>query len=211
MKHLSLLALCTLLSVAAARAQDDETLANKFDLDLSGLWGGWNFQLTELGEQNAVMQGGFGGIEFNKTLFAGWGAYKLQDRVDLPLGVGDTVGGGIDFRYHGPMVRYTPRARSLVHPMFGLQAGFGKIDLDYDDPEAVDPATDKIVVLQPTVGGELNITRWCRLGTELGYRFALNTETPEVGDGFASGLYGAATLRFGFSWGSGADGGDLFD
>ena len=202
MKHLLLLPIALLLALSSATAQDEETLANKFDLDFSGAWGGWNFQLTELGDQNAVMQGGFGGLEFNKTIFLGWGAYKLQDRVEVSSVLGDTVGAAIDFRYNGPMIRYTPRARSVVHPMFGLQAGFGKIDLDYDDDRS-NPGTDKVVILQPTVGGELNVTRWCRLGAELGYRYALNTELAEVGDGFANGLYGAATLRFGFSWGTG--------
>ena len=204
MKPTLLLALLTLLVATGLRAQDDETLANKFDLDFSGAWGGWNFQLTELGDQNAVMQGGFGGIEFNKTIFLGWGAYKLQDRVELAtLADGTERTGQIDFRYNGPMIRYTPRARNVVHPMFGLQAGFGKIDVDYDDDSLHNPGTDKVVIIQPTVGGELNVTRWCRLGAELGYRYALNTELPQVDDGFANGLYGAATLRFGFSWGSG--------
>lgn len=197
------------VTIAGARAQGDQTLADKFALDLSGAWGGWNFQLTELGDQNAIMQGGFGGLEFNKTLFLGWGAYKLQDRVNLAGDADDSGAGDIDFRYNGPVIRYTPRARSVVHPMFGLQAGFGKIDLDFDDPEVDDPGTDKVFILQPTVGGELNVTRWCRLGAELGYRYALNTELPEVGDGFANGLYGAATLRFGFSWGTGD--GDVFE
>lgn len=208
MKHVLLLTV-SLLALGSLRAQEEETLANKFDLDFSGAWGGWNFQLTELGDQNAVMQGGFGGLEFNKTIFLGWGAYKLQDRVELEPDTDQSRTGDIDFRYNGPMIRYTPRARSVVHPMFGLQAGFGKIDLDYDSENLEDPGTDKVFIIQPTVGGELNITRWCRLGAELGYRYALNTELPYVGDGFANGLYGAATLRFGFSWGSGD--GDLFD
>ena len=206
MKHVPLAALAALLTLPSL-AQGDETLANTFDLDFSGAWGGWNFQLTELGDENAVMQGGFGGLEFNKALFLGWGAYRLQDRVDVAAEtvVDDVVGATVDFRYHGPVVRYTPRARSIVHPMFGLQGGFGRVDLDYDDDAVADPGTDRIAVVQPTVGGELNVTRWCRLGVEFGYRFALNTETPAVDDGFASGPFGAAALRFGFSWGDNDD------
>ena len=197
MKHAPLSALAALLTLPLL-AQGDETVANAFDLDFSGAWGGWNFQVTELGDENAVMQGGFGGLEFNKAIFLGWGAYRLQDRVDVTAGDDE---GDVDFRYHGPVIRYTPRARSIVHPMFGLQGGFGRIDFDYDDEELDDPGTDRVAIVQPTVGGELNVTRWCRLGAEFGYRFALNADSPEIDDGFASGPFGAATLRFGFSWG----------
>lgn len=185
-----------LLTIACALAcfrvsAQDETIAGRFDLRLSGAWGGWHTQLTSLGDENAVFQGGYGGLEFNKTIFIGWGAFRLQDVVSY-----EDEGGArrVDFRYHGPQVYYTPKARSVLHPKFGLQTGFGRINVE-DEPE------DRIAVLQPFVGGEVNVLRWLRLGADLGYRFALNTASGGPGDGFASGVYGQLNLKLGFSWG----------
>ncbi len=180
--------LCLLTSLQT-HAQD-ETVADKLRLDFSGAWGGWNSQLTAFGDQNAVMNGGFGGLEFNKVIFLGWSAYSINDAVSV-----DETNKQLSLKYNGPVLAYTPLARSIVHPRFGLQFGFGKLDL-------TDEQTDRIALIQPSVGGELNVLRWFRLGAEFGYRFALNTTSQQVNDQFVSGPYGAATLKFGFSWGS---------
>lgn len=186
------LLIACLLAYGHASAQDDETIADKFDLRISGAWGGWHTQLTSLGDENAVFQGGYGGLEFNKTIFVGWGLYKLQDvaRFDDGLTARD-----VDFRYHGPQLYYTPLARRVVHPKFGLQTGFGRVSVA-GSPD------DRIAILQPFVGGEVNVLRWLRLGLDVGYRFALNTASGGPGDDFVSGVYGQAALKFGFSWGA---------
>ena len=191
-----LLALLTCFRVSA----QEETIVDKFDLRLSGAWGGWHTQLTSLGDENAVFQGGYGGLEFNKTIFVGWGVYRLQDVARFEDGA---VARDVDFRYDGPQLYYTPLARSVLHPKFGLQTGFGRVNV-------TGQAEDRIAILQPFVGGEVNILRWFRLGVDLGYRFALNTASGGPGDGFVSGVYGQANLKFGFSWGDvrGGDGGD---
>lgn len=184
-----LLVACALLSLRASA--QDETIANRFDLRISGAWGGWHTQLTSLGDENAVFQGGYGGLEFNKTIFIGWGAFRLQDVVRYEEGA---VARGVNFRYHGPQIYYTPMARSVLHPKFGLQTGFGRVDVEGQ-------AEDRVAILQPFVGGEVNILRWLRLGADLGYRFALNTANGGPGDGFVSGVYGQLNLKLGFSWG----------
>ena len=204
MKHL----LSTVFLVACVLAgfrvsAQDETIADKFDLRLSGAWGGWHTQLTSLGDENAVFQGGYGGLEFNKTIFIGWGLYKLQDVVRFGEG---EESASVDFRYHGPQIYYTPRARSVLHPKVGLQTGFGRVDV-------AGQAADRVAILQPYVGGEVNVLRWLRLGADVGYRFALNTASGGPGDGFVSGVYGQAALKLGFSWGDnrGGEGSELFD
>ena len=194
MKTLPTAALLLAATLACFRVSaQDETIAGKFDLRLSGAWGGWHTQLTSLGDENAVFQGGYGGLEFNKTIFIGWGLYKLQDVVRFDDGA---TARNVDFRYHGPQLYYTPLARQVLHPKFGLQTGFGRVSVE-GSPD------DRIAVLQPFVGGEVNILRWLRLGVDLGYRFALNTASGGPGDGFVSGVYGQAALKFGFSWGQG--------
>ena len=186
------LAGCLLLSGFGVSAQADETLASKFRLDLSGAWGGWHTQLSALGDENVFLQGGYGGLEFNKTIFIGWGAYRLQDAVTFAAGAGARE---VDFNYHGPMLYYTPYARSVVHPKFGIQTGFGKVDITGE-------SRDKVAVLHPYLGGEVNVLRWLRVGGDVGYRFAFNTAPGGPGDEFFSGLVGQLSLKLGFSWGA---------
>ncbi len=190
---LSTLALVFLCS-ASALAQQDETLVSKFRLDLSGAWGGWHPTLTEIGDQNVVMNGGFGGLEFNKTVFIGWAAYKVSDEVTI-----DGRDRDFDFNYTGPTVQYTPLASKVAHPKFAMLVGFGDFNIDGDE-FGLEDENDRLLVLQPSLGGEVNVLRWFRLGGELGYRFIVNGDNGE-GDLFAPGFFGAATLKFGFSWG----------
>lgn len=189
-----LIVIATVAPTDVIRAQADETLVSKFRLDLSGAWGGWHSQLTQFGEQNAVMHGGYGGLEFNKTVFLGWAAYGVRDEV--------TVGARrrqVDFNYNGPVIAYTPLARRVVHPKFGLQVGFGKVVSSFKEGEPAE-TVDRVAVIQPSIGGEINVLRWFRLGADAGYRFGLNADDA-LGEDYASGFFATASLKFGFSWG----------
>lgn len=186
-----------LLCTFSMQGQTDETLVSKFKLDFSGAWGGWHPTLTQVGEQDVVMNGGFGGLEFNKTLFIGWAAYQVSDRIGEDGSA--NAGNKFDFSYNGPTIQYTPMAASVIHPKFGLQVGFGSFNLGGAADN--DPIVkDKLLVLQPSAGGELNVLRWFRLGADVGYRYTLNGDS-NIGDLYADGFYAAATLKFGFSWG----------
>jgi len=184
------LLLCSLAFGFSASAQGDETLVEKFKLDLSGAWGGWHLQTANIGDNNTLVNGGFGGLEFNKTIFVGWMAYKVADNYVVP-------GGSVDYTlsYNGPMIGYTPKARSVIHPKFSMQVGFGKYDVE-------GRSRDKFIVLQPAIGGEINVLRWFRLGGQAGYRYPLNSDFAGNDIGSFDGFFLEGTLKFGFSWGS---------
>jgi len=187
----SFLILCSLLFSLNAGAQKDETLAEKFTLDLSGAWGGWHLQTTNIGGNNTLVNGGFGGIEFNKTVFVGWSAYGVSD--NLIAENDDLV--PYNYSYNGPIIAYTPKARSVIHPKISMQIGFGKYKVQ-------DFSTDRFLVLQPGIGGEVNVLRWFRAGATAGYRYSLNSDYGN--DSFANtdGFFLEGTLKFGFSWGA---------
>ena len=194
----SLLTLCCLTLVTLTASAQDETLLSKFTLDFSGAWGGWHSQITEIGNTSTVVHGGFGGLEFNKTVFLGWAAYKNSDIVTDDAGNDRTY----DIRFNGPMIAYTPRARSVIHPKFAMHVGFGRLDID-------ELARDRFVSLQPSVGGEINVLRWFRVGGHVGYRYGLNVDGP--GDSFRSpnSFFAEGSLKFGFSWGTNNGGNGL--
>jgi len=190
-RHASLLLVLGFFAFSiGANATSDETFVDKFKLDLSGAWGGWHLQTANIGGNSALVNGGFGGLEFNKTIFVGWTAYKVSDNFASD---GDTR--EYSLSYNGPMIAYTPRARSVIHPKFAMQVGFGNYDVE-------DRALDKFLVLQPSVGGEINVLRWFRLGGQAGYRYSLNSDYASDDPANIDGFFLEGTLKFGFSWGA---------
>lgn len=185
------LLVCSLAVGFSASAQGDETLVEKFALDLSGAWGGWNLQTTSVGGNNTAVNGGFGGLEFNKTIFIGWAAYSVSDNL-----IGPTDGFlPYTLSYNGPLVAYTPKARSVIHPKISMQIGFGKYKVEgYSE--------DRFLVLQPGLGGEINVLRWFRLGANAGYRYSLNSDYESGSFLNSDGFFLEGTLKFGFSWGA---------
>ncbi|MBK6997444.1 MAG: hypothetical protein IPH31_21995 [Lewinellaceae bacterium] len=65
-----------------------------------------------------------------------------------------------------------------------------------------DTKDDRILVMQPSAGVEINVFRWFHLGIDGGYRFVSDATTPGLDNEYLSGWFGQATLKFGFSWGN---------
>tara|TARA_Y100000385_G_C13057798_1_gene622850 strand:- start:401 stop:667 length:267 start_codon:yes stop_codon:yes gene_type:complete len=80
----------------------------------------------------------------------------------------------------------------VIHPIFYLQAGGGKL-------EVTNEVDDRVFILQPNVGLEMNVLQWFRIGVEAGYRFVnnVNVNTLEYAD-LSSPVIGLR-LKFGFS------------
>ena len=64
-----------------AFSQREETVLSSRNWGLSGIWGGYNHQLTQFGNTNSYVRGGNIGLEFGKTLFVGYSRYELTDDV----------------------------------------------------------------------------------------------------------------------------------
>ena len=159
-------------------SQRDETVFGRTGLRLSGAWGGSLVNVASIGDDISVFSGGYGGIEFNKTVFIGWAGYGLNDDIQI----GDETR-DLDMYYNGPIVSFTPRAWKVVHPKINFMAGGGNMRFN-------NSTRDRIGVFQPSAGLEVNIFRWFRIGGEVGYR-----AVTDVKDGFAtnkdmSGIFG---------------------
>ena len=93
----------------------------------------------------------------------------------------------------------TPGSYNVIHPYVSVKAGWGVLELDFDDPNQRFDDLDQVFVLTPEVGMEFNLTRWMRLSGGLGYRYVsgINDANPiEPGD--LRGLTANLTLRFGW-------------
>ncbi|MEM8584345.1 MAG: hypothetical protein AAGF87_08760 [Bacteroidota bacterium] len=177
------LAFCTFL----LNAQYEQTLLG--DLDLSGAWGGITYNYSDYGDDWALVRGGYGGVEFGNTFFVGYGGWRLKDEVLTEEGRQE-----FKLRHGGFVLAYTPASYRSVHPRASFIFGPGRV-WTLEDGER-----DRVFVLQPAAGLELNIFQAMRLGVEGGYRYVGNVNLGNVTSQDASGFFLQIELRFGFSW-----------
>lgn len=191
MKKLALF-LTTLFFVSfAAFGQQDQTLFGEAGLRLTGAWGGTLVGVTGFDGESAVTRGGFGVLEFNKTLLVGFGGVNTSETTDFGSGKAKSF----DLEYGGLMMGFVPNSYKAVHPKFSFLMGGGQVKVD-------DEGSDKIFVVQPGAGLEVNVFRWFRLGLEGGYRFVSDSRFDPPGNQDLSGFFGELKFRFGWSWGS---------
>lgn len=185
------LVLTLLLSANGLFAQKEQTLFNSRHLGLTGLWGGSKHQITSFGDNNkySYVRGGFFGFEFGKALLIGWGHYDLKDEHKWD----NIENQDFDLRWNPLMLAYGFKNYKAIHPQIGVDLGRGRVELGEQK--------DRIFVVQPTAGVEINVFRWLHLGLDGGYRFVTDSSIPSLGDQALSGWFGQASLKFGFSWG----------
>lgn len=170
-------------------AQREETLFDNGGLRISGIWGGAHHNFTAYEEDFHLIRGGYIGMELNRTAFAGWSWNHLKEEVKWGDG-----NDRFDLTYNGFYLSITPNSRKAVHPKISTLFGSGKSWLN-------NSGTDKIGVLQPSAGLEINITQWFRLGLEGGYRFVTNADISGLTNKDLSAPFALLDLRFGLSWG----------
>ena len=189
MKKVLFIALATLFILTSADAQRDETLLDDGQFRLTGFWFSATHQFSYHEDDFALLRGGYGGFEFNKTLLIGWGRFNYRDRVNLP-----DIQAEYEMKFNGFNLGITPQSYRSVHPRINFLAGGGKVKLD-------DGNSDRVFVLQPSAGVELNIFRWFRLGFEGGYRFVSENDLPGIDGSDLAAPFAQIDLKFGWSWG----------
>ncbi len=193
MKHTKsvLLAIALFASIGSLMAQKEETVVGSRGLGFSGIWGGSKHQLTQFGNngKTSYVAGGFFGFEFGKALLVGWGHYNLVDEFKWD----NIENQQFDMKWNPVVLGYGFKNYKSIHPQIGVDFGRGKLQLG--------DVNDRIFVVQPTAGLEINVFRWFHIGLDGGYRFVNDSSLPSLSDQQLSGWFGQATLKFGYSWG----------
>jgi len=189
--RLLLLAVALFCSIASLSAQKEETVMGSRGLGFSGIWGGSKHQLTQFGQggKTSYVAGGFFGLEFGKALFVGWGHYNLVDEFKWD----NIQNQPFDMRWNPLVLGYGFKTYRAIHPQIGVDLGRGRVELG--------DRRDRVFVVQPTAGVEINIFRWMHLGLDGGYRFVNDSSIEDLSNEQLSGWFGQASLKFGFSWG----------
>jgi hypothetical protein len=161
--------------------------------------GGFGGPIVEfgLGSRLNTSVGGGGGIVVNSFFLGGYGLGSVDfDRL--------FEGGEVEvlnIGHGGFWLGGTFQPYRLLHVYGSSRIGWGVINVDLNNSPSYDDV-DKIFVLTPELGFELNLTRWFRLAGTAGYRWVrgANESRGYTSEEF-SGAVGTVALRFGwFGW-----------
>lgn len=189
MKYLTVIFALMIGSSLSLFGQQERTVFGKSGWRISGVWGGPAVGIGQFDNDPVVFRGGFGGVEFGKRLFLGWGGFETDNDVYIDALDNDKF----KMDYSGFMLGFTPSAHKTIHPNFMVLAGTGNAVVGENE-------SDNIFVVQPTLGLELNVFRFFHLSLDGGYRLVTNVNIPEMTGQQLSGPYAEVKMKFGFSW-----------
>jgi hypothetical protein len=172
-----------------------------------GGFGGLAVMYTRFANANAVQVCGEGGVILDHALTFGAGGCGIATMVDAtrygnpPHDPNDRL----TFAYGGAIVRYHFYSRRIVNLGVGALIGAGGLSIgtlqgsgqDYNK-DFKQKQSEAVFVLEPQVGGYLNITRWMRVGASAGYRIVSGVSTPGLSSSDVAGLSLGGLIQFGW-------------
>jgi hypothetical protein len=170
-------------------AQREETIIGDAGWGFSGAWGGWNNNIASFNKNYSGYGGGMWNLEFGKRLTVGSSHYTMNNR---PL---NNTGTTFRLRSNNFVVGYMPMSYRAFHPIINVGVGGGRLSVSDRGDE------DRVVTFHPSAGLEFNVTRWCHIDAQVGYRMVTGTAFTGLKDDDFSGVYGQLNLKFGYSWG----------
>ncbi|MEM9919092.1 MAG: hypothetical protein AAF990_13405 [Bacteroidota bacterium] len=188
MKNLIFLVL-SLMLLTTLNAQQTETLFNR-----ARVIGAFGAPIVEFGigdgSKIGGSVGGGGALIIDNFFIGGYGMGSSDiddlfndDEFELSLGHG------------GFWVGFTTPSHKLIHLYSSLKVGWGAINIRYSNDDF--EASDGVFVVTPDLGLEVNIFRWFRVGTTIGYRFVDGISSTDVNKDDFRGLIGGITFRIG--------------
>ena len=170
-----------------ASAQQERTIFNSPSVKFSGIWVNLDRNFSNFDESYYRASGFSVTAEISRDFLIGY----IRQELDQSPQVGDP-GKSFDLEYDGVLVGYAPYSYKVLHARFNVAAGSGRARLNGGD-------YDRVFVIQPYAGFEINATEWCRIGLDAGYRLIANNDLDIYTDEL-NALFFQASLRFGLSW-----------
>lgn len=190
MKKLIVLVFCSFLGLSVFAQH--ETLFNR-----ARVVGAFGAPIVEFGlnDQINTSVGGGGGIVIDNFFLGGYGLGSIDfealfDNDDIEQ---------LEIGHGGFWLGYAYRPDKLIHLYSSARIGWGAVNVQLNDNNVRFSDLDKIFVVTPEIGVELNITGWFRLGATAGYRWVdgTNESLGYTDDDFSGGI---GTLHFRFGW-----------
>jgi hypothetical protein len=205
--YIFLIVVLSLSAFAQDKSDKEQTLlGNDESITVSG-YGAPEIMFTRIFKSEfGIMMGGRGGVILNHSFIIGGGGYGLvsNHRVNYDIGNIGTVDTRLMFGYGGLHLGYVFSSNSVFHLTLGALIGGGGAgtsrhhgyDNDNDWSNGMVENTG-VFVFQPSVGGELNVTKFLRMELTAGYRLVSGSDLTEVTDNDLSCFYLGLALKFG--------------
>ncbi len=178
---------CCMISLMAQH----ETLFSR--VSISGAFGAPIIEMNH--------EGAFG------TAFGGGGALALEDFFIGGYGIANADFEGLingenldklELAHGGFWLGYAPKSYKLLHFYTSARIGWGVLDVRINENGTRFEDLDKIFVMTPEIGIELNVTSWFRISGTVGYRWVRGIETNQFVDSDQfNGAISSINLRFG--------------
>jgi len=212
MKKFAFITLFTYFLISFDALSDDghETL---FGGD-SVTWGGFGapeFKFSEVNGDFALYIGGRGGVIINNSFIiglAGYGVVTSHELEDYHISGYADSSAYLRVGYGGLYLGYTINPHKVVHITTGLIIGGGGAlytrayahhdhDEDYRDRQKFTYESSPFMIIEPSIGAELNITKFMRFEVGASYKLVSYLELPVTENSDISGLSGYITFKFG--------------
>ncbi len=202
MKTVTFILLSFVLS-AQLSAQEQTLISGPIE---SGGLGGPVVRFSKLNDKFALLVGGSGGWLINHSFLIGGGGYGLVNSITAPRAAQIYYGEGedlkIQFGYGGLLLEYIGYPNNLVHYSISSLIGAGGVHYgywnnfsnSYDDSRS---RASAFLVIEPSIGAELNITSFFRLNGGASYRLVKGTDLPGIYDSDLSDVSVYLTFKFG--------------
>jgi hypothetical protein len=166
-----------------------------------GGFGSMDARVTRLAGGTALLAGFRAGWLIGHRLSigaAGW--WNATPRVNTAYTLPSGQRAGLGFGYTGLELGWTFRPTSLVHVSAGALLGAGGAyyhELGTRSDRYERTPVDAFIVAEPTLGVDVNIARFVRLGAVAAYRSTSGAAVGTLGDRSLRGASGGLTLKFG--------------
>ena len=179
----------------------DPVPLHRDDFFVSG-YGGVDFRMTTLSRKLATMLGVRGGILLGERMSIGAALYRVTKRFGPPIRDGQGHPMTLKTTYGGLTAGATlvrgKRVELQASGLIGAGIGCISYDLEYGSSSYRCVETVKMLVVEPSVVMNINLTDWMRLGLEGGYRAVVRESWRPPNDFSMSGGFGGVHVEFGW-------------
>jgi hypothetical protein len=183
-------------------AQSEQTLLP--DRIVSGGYGAPVQRFSKIAGRGALLTGIEGGWIVNHRFVLGAAGYGLATQNIRNAGspLHDSRGRSpvVEMGYGGITLGYVVQPMRLTHLSFQVLLGGGGVTYDVQDIAGMrseDAPADGFFVAEPSVHGELNVSRFFRIGVGVGYRSVAGASLEGLGDRALRGASASLTLKLG--------------
>lgn len=164
-----------------------------------GGFGGPSVKLGTLNGNFAMLFGGYGGVYLGEAFMIGGGGYSLVSDYAVPGEIFATPLTGnfnLNMSYGGPMVEVTLLGDEAIHFGFNTMVGFGNASINSTSGSG-NISTGRIMLVEPTLFVEANVTNWFRVSVGGGYRLVTSSRLAQYSASQLSGTNLDVSLKFG--------------